>query len=98
MGIDYDGKLMVGLDYEDVDLSLLPNYDEEDEQECLYQNNIATASPHFDAPIEYCTIGIELGDLSLDNDGYITVIENAKSRFIELFGVTPKLIGTQHIW
>jgi hypothetical protein len=98
MGIDYDGKLLVGLDYEDVDLSLLPDYNEEDEQECLYKNNIATASPYFDAPIEDCTIGIELGDLPLDTDEYITAIENAKSRFIELFGVTPKLIGTQNIW
>ncbi len=98
MGIDYDGKLMVGLDYEDVDLSVLPDYDEEDEMECLYQNNLTSASPYFDADISNCIVGIELGDLNLDTDEYITTIENAKSKFIELFGVTPRLIGTQNIW
>lgn len=107
MGVDYDGKLMVGLNHSEIPEDCFNEWLEAeglDEEEDYYFHDfldslgMTHASLWYDAQEEHWIMGVELGDLLLEDDSYIKIIEEAKDRFIKTFGVTPRLIGTQHIW
>lgn len=109
MGVDYSGKLMVGLPYDDIDWCNLEKYlleefhevideDDNDYWSMLDQADLTSASPYYDADISDCIIGFELPDLELTNRLWVEVIESKREQFKLIFGKTPKLIGAQHIW
>lgn len=114
MGVDYSGKLMVGLHYEDIDMEDLriyvntecqdtvyeveEDYEEVDWLEVLEAVGFTKASPYYDAELEDCIIGVEIPDQDLDNMKFVEVINTAREKFKYVFDKTPKLIGTQHIW
>lgn len=113
MGIDYDGGMIVGLHYEDIE-----NFDkvfnewaevqEEESDTCKYDfledHDLETMSPYFDANLEDCVIGFRISDIDLNpNDPEIMKdfsreINKIAEEFKSIFGVYPRLIGCQHIY
>ena len=96
MGIDYDGKLIVGGDYDDV-AHLIPE-DCEDEYDVLGGLGLDWAFPYFDCCISDCTVGYALPDLPLNDPKSYEVIKEYAERWEGLTGKEALLIGTQHIY
>lgn len=98
MGVDIDGKLMVGLKGSELDFNNVEGF-EEDPYEALEKAGFEYATPWFDCDDHnYWIVGVSVGDLDLSNDDFMTVINNAKEKFGDIFGKPPKLIGTQNVW
>ena len=94
MGIDYDGKLIVGGHYEDV-VHLIPD---DCEYELLEDLGLDWAYPYYDACVSECIIGYSLPHLPLNDPKSYDVIKEYAKQWEALTGKEALLIGTQHIW
>lgn len=99
MGIDYDGKLLVGGDYDDVSAAVDKYTGDEDmcKYEVLEELGLSYASPYFDCDISECYIGFEFPDTPLA-EGWHKAFEDAAAKWKELTGVDAKIMGVQNIW
>lgn len=103
MGIDYDGKLLVGGHFEDVseivEKTIEACTDEYGmcESEALEELGLDYASPYYDCPLEECWVGFEFPDTPF-TEGWYKAFEEAAKKWKELTGVDAKLMGVQNIW
>ena len=98
MGVDIDGKLMVGLHGKDVDLNSLDGFGD-DPHYAIECAGMTSASPYYGCgDFNSMVIGIDMGDIDLHDSSYTTKINEAKDKFVGVFGKIPKLIGTQDVW
>jgi|SRR5690554_3371646 len=101
MGIDYDGKLLVGGHYEDVsnivDDKIQEDEYNEDRYQVLDELDLSYASPYFDCDLTECYVGFEFPDTPF-TEGWHKQFEDAAVKWKELTGVDAKIMGVQNIW
>jgi hypothetical protein len=97
MGIDIDGKLLIGCPVCDLEIP--------EEYDCReYVDNLCDeygmdyASPYYDSDVFDHMVGFKLeqGDKTLDD--FLNYIKNQGEKFKEITGIEPKLMGLAHVW
>jgi hypothetical protein len=94
MGIDTSAVLIVGLEYKDV-----PKDKREAIDGLIDEDDMETASPHYDAERRFCIVGYRLqneGEIDL-NDLPAKVAE-VKIKFFEATGLEGKLHLSLNVW
>lgn len=95
MGIDIDGKMLIGCWGDDVEADDLHAWAEENDSQ------VSICSPHYDAGPEECFYGFEVESVASDELSYEWLLElkDKAERFKELAGCkTVILIGMQNVW
>lgn len=94
MGVDTSAVLIVGRPYEDFDAETLGQLIDDDD--------IQSASPHYDADRKYCIFGIVVAEA--DNEGvelkepFENDVLKAKAEFAKLTGLEGKLYLSPNVW
>ena len=100
MGIDVDAKLIVGLEFEDIQdfVESLLDAHGGDLYEGLKSVGLDQASPWYDCGYEYWIIGIEPDIDWDDTDSVGKTIRDAKNQFKEITGKDAKVHITPDVW
>ena len=98
MGISIRGGLIVGCAYTSLDQDFI-DQQEESSDDWIYDLDMESLSPYYDASAEECCIGYSLGGKLLidDKDGWVTTIKELAAKFKEVTGNDAYLIGMQDI-
>lgn len=95
MGIDIDGKMMVGKEYGDIDFG---DRSESEIREFI-EDFLHCASPWYDADIEYWFIGKEIPNTSIiEIDKFYKLIDEAIDELKPLIGEDLIIWGGQNVW
>lgn len=96
MGIDYDGRMIVGALGNEIEIP--------DEFEYLYEfaeeHDMITMSLYYDADEQDQYIGFEIDDILVSkiDDAWISMLKTLAEKFETITGTPAKLVGTQNIW
>lgn len=93
MGIDTRGKLMVGLQYQDIITKGL--FDEETLDGLIENEALEYASPHYDSDNEDWFVGIEIS--GGEYGATIGQIATAREQFMALVHLEPEVRGLAHV-
>ena len=96
MGIDFDSALMVGEEYNNLDIEI-PEEFEDDLWEYLYSLDMSSASPWYDSGVEHQFIGYSISGFSIFDEESLEDIREKSKRFEELFGVKAIVQGCADI-
>ena len=95
MSISYDGGMIVGRDWADMNIDT----EEMSVGDWLEENAMAAMSAYSDCGPHGWTVGFEVKDIIVnDIDEWIKEVKATAKEFKELTGYDAKLIGTQDIW
>jgi hypothetical protein len=97
MGIDTEGKMVIGEDVEKIKFPVVIDLD--DLGDWAYKHKMETLSPWYDCAPEYWTIGFEVKDVPVAkmNDKWMADIKAKAAKFEELTGTKARLIGMQNV-
>lgn len=95
MGIDIDGKMMVGKEYSDIDFGERTK----DEIHEFIEEFLDYASPWFDADMEYWFIGKDIPDTPMENmSEFLWKCKKAQETLEPLIGKDLMIWGGQNVW
>lgn len=102
MGIDYDGILLVGGYYGDIQPIIEKMLDTEEFEdygidEILGHLGLDAAFPYFDSGFEVAYIGFRMPTTVVKDDWYVA-FEKAAKDWEEITGVPARIMGVQHIY
>jgi hypothetical protein len=98
MGVDIDGKMIVGCQIDDVEL---PESVEDKFGYFIENLGLAVLSECFDADSSEQVVGFIINDvhvLTEDFDKWVSNVKKVALEFKKITGCEPKLIGMQDVW
>ena len=102
MGIDYDGKMMIGVDYEDLPEEVLKEIEEKfegDIYEFMEANELDSASLWYNADIDGMIIGkIIRATTKYELDTWLEYVKKEFEEVESILKVKCMLLGTQDIY
>lgn len=93
MGVEYSAKLLVGLPVDE-----FSDFFTDDVADDCEGKGLIYASPYYDAPPEHWVVGVEVAKTGDFDWNYVDVDKHKQAhlRFIEITGLTGKLILSTH--
>lgn len=95
MGIDIDGKLLIGCYGEDINIG-----DHDDINDWAEANEVSEASPHYDCGTDERFYGFDVDPIMVKDmdQEWLDDLKKKGDRFKEISGHEAMLIGIQNVW
>lgn len=95
MGIDIDGKMLIGCWGDDVDIGV-----HDDINDWAEENDISSASSHYDCGTDETFYGFDVEPILVKDidQAWVDDLKSKAEKFKEIAGHEAMLIGMQNVW